>query len=103
MFFGIFQTDQSSALFAATCPSPTWPQVQPPKRKKEPQSSFLSQNNVGLEIGPAFSTRYNTLQRIVSPARRRWVLVQAINACRACSAQPAKVIHSAAELSTKNL
>jgi hypothetical protein len=30
---------------------------QPPKSKKEHQSSFWSQNNVGLEIGPAFSTR----------------------------------------------
>jgi hypothetical protein len=57
MFFGISQTDQLSALFAATCPSPPWPQVQPPKSKKEHQSSLLSQNNVGLEIGPAFSTR----------------------------------------------
>jgi hypothetical protein len=31
--------------------------LQPPKRKKEPQSSFLSQNNVGLWSGPAFTTR----------------------------------------------
>jgi hypothetical protein len=55
--FGIFQTDQSSALFVATCPSPPCPQVQPQKRKKEHQSSFVSQNNLGLCSGPAFSTR----------------------------------------------
>jgi hypothetical protein len=31
--------------------------LQPPKRKKELQSSSVSQNNEGLCSGPAFSTR----------------------------------------------
>jgi hypothetical protein len=55
--FQNFSNQQFIRFVPSHLPVVTMAASSTPKNQKKHQSSLLSQNNVGLEIGPAFSTR----------------------------------------------